>query len=171
MAKNIIVVTNEEGIIDRVFRPLYGKYPNKIVDIPNTVTTAAATGFWAKWTVSDNNGERTMGCPIKNNPCYQVIKVPFAGFAYMVAYNRKYELDDQNLVISVKEKIPTQTYSLELYHLYINSRVKVGLDMFNEYFNMTEGNSLRGLLFDPVIEMIKNDEIPHASDDIKNLLI
>jgi hypothetical protein len=42
--------------------------------------------------------------------------------------------------------------------------------MFDEYFNMTEGNSLLGLLFDPVMEMIANDQIPMVSPDIKNLL-
>jgi hypothetical protein len=174
MAKNIIVVTNEEGIMDRIFKPLYGKYPNNIAASKNVSTTALAKNFYGKWMAIDSvNGEYIMGCPHKNvlPSGYQVIKMPFAGFAYMIAYSRKYNLEeDQNLVISIKEKIPTQTYSLELYHLFINSGVRVSLNMFDEYFNMTEGNSLLGLLFDPVMEMIANDQIPMVSPDIKNLL-
>jgi hypothetical protein len=170
MSKNIVVVTNEEGIMDHIFKPLYAKYPTDLTPIKNVTTDTSSLGFWAKWIEDGSNGQTVMGCPIKSNPGYQIIKVPFAGFAYMVAYNRKYQLDNQNLIISIKEKIPTQTYSMELYHLYINSRVKVGISMFDEYFNMTEGNSLLGLLFDPVMEMIANDQIPMVSPDIKNLL-
>ena len=170
MSKNIVIVTNEEGILDRIFNPLYIQYPDKIMKV-NNVPVAANSKAFSKWIEIVNGEEIIMGCLKQNEgPEYIVYRVPFAGLAYMVAYSRKYELDDLNMVVSVKELHATQAYKNELYHLFMNSRIKVSLNIFKDYFNMATINSFRGEMFDPIIEMIENDEIVQGAPDLKDLL-
>jgi hypothetical protein len=101
---------------------------------------------------------------------YNVFRVPFAGLAYMVAYCRKHNIDEKHMVVSVKELNATQAYSLELFHLFLNSRIKIRLSLFEDYFSISEGNSFLGEMFDPIIEMIQNEKILQASPDIYSLL-
>ena len=123
MSKNIVIVTNEEGILDRIFNPLYLQYPDKIMKV-NNIPVSVETQVFSKWTEVVNGEEVLKGC-IRQviGPEFFVYRVPFAGLAYMVAYSRKHQLDDFNMVVSVKELHATQAYKNELYHLFMNSRI------------------------------------------------
>lgn len=171
MSKNIVIVTNEEGILDRVFNPLYKKFPDRVGKVPNYPTTAAETGWCAKWLETTNEMETIKGARYSDGGFeYNVFRVPFAGLAYMVAYCRKHNIDEKHMVVSVKELNATQAYSLELFHLFLNSRIKIRLSLFEDYFSISKGNSFLGEMFDPIIEMIQNEEILQASPDIYSLL-
>jgi hypothetical protein len=171
MSKNIVIVTNEEGILDRVFNPLYKTYPDRVGKVNNYPTTAVSDGWCSKWVETTNEVEGLRGARYSDAGFeYNIFRIPFAGLAYMVAYCRKYNIAEKHMVVSVKELNATQAYSMDLFHLFLNSRIKIRLSLFEEYFSISEGNSFLGPMFDPIIDMIKEDRILQTSPDIHTLV-
>ena len=167
MNKNVIVVTNEDYIADKYFTDLY---KDKFIRVEEDLDVISGAEYVAKWENLINNTYHVSGIQTGESKLFRVHMVPFAGFAYMVAYNRKIESDDINLVVSINEAIPTAAVSLNLYHIFINSYTKVRSDVFIDYFDSTSTNSLLGSRFDIVIDMIKSNQIPLQSPGIYDLI-
>ena len=158
--KNVIVVTNEPNIVDRYMSNLYKKPNVNVCPILDQVNSFNER-LMCSWVDEENDIKFTRGIlkPSESDGI-NIIKIPFSGFAYIVAYNRHYNLiQDQNIIISIKENIPTAISSQEKYHLFLDGKFNISIDIINECFNLNASNSLLSEDYDFIMDWLKEEKI------------
>jgi hypothetical protein len=166
--KNIIIVTNESNIVDTTLKPLFNN--PSFVKVENGEYTSGDP--YARWIEVINDEEKEVcAFPVESNE-YNVLRVPLAGFAYMVAYARKHNrVDDECMVVCMKELYPTMVFSKEKYHLFLYGKSNINEIVFKEWFNTSQGtNALLGSDYDEFIDLIQNGSIPLLSEGIYDIL-
>ena len=169
--QNLIIVTNEPNIVDRYMADLYKKSNINVCPILNQVNTFKDS-IISSWVSEENDVEINKGIIKPSDESkINIIKVPFNGFAYMVAYNRYYQLtEDQNIVISIKENIPTPITPREKYHLFLDGKFNLSAHLIEECFSLNSSNSLLSEDYDFVMDLINKGNILFVSKFIGEIL-
>jgi hypothetical protein len=167
---NIIIVTNESSIVDSTLKQLYNNPEYvKVENVPYTEGNP-----YARW-IEIEDGEATEMCAVPSeNNTYNVLRIPMAGFVYMVAHARYYNrMHDKNMVVCMKELYPTMLFALEKYHMFLYGKSKVTERDFEEWFNIPqedETNSLITSEYDDIIDMALEGKFPMVSEALADIL-
>ena len=169
--KNVIVVTNEPSIVDRYMSDLYKKSNINVCPIVEKVNSFNER-LICSWVDEENDTRITKGIfkPVESDNI-NIFKVPFSGFAYLVAYNRYYNLtEDKNIVISIKENIPNPITPREKYHLFLDGKFNITTHIIEECFSLNNSNSLLSEDYDFIFEWLKEEKILFVSEFINEIL-
>jgi hypothetical protein len=166
----ILAVTNERFVAESFFSQYYGT--GKLSRIVPTEGDNGGRDVYAEWKTISNGEEVnnfiTVGQVASE---YNVIYLPYQGFAYVLARARKYvDLNQRFIIATMRESHMTPIIANDLYNIILDTRYKSGFGLFSKLFEDIGHNNLLDSEFDPVMEAIKNHEIPLLSDNIDDLL-
>ena len=169
MAKNILVVANDISFVKSYLSFLDNEsganvlstqlyYPDDTRDIV------------CSWKTPDADIE---SCFIRNelkDDKYNVLFMPFAGFAHLLMKDR-YEdnTNDTYGIVCVKEAVNTPLLPRMLYHLYLDMKYKPRMKDMESMF-IDEGNCLLEEEFDELVDLIKTMNLTMLSDGVKKLM-
>lgn len=168
--KNIIIVTNEPSIADRYLSDIYLSPKFYVPNVLDNVDTFDED-IIASW--NEDNGENVSRRAIfkPDNDLYNIYRVPMAGLAYMIVYNRVNNLvDDRNIVVSINENIPTMLYSTEKYDMFLGGKFLPTVEIFEECFDINDSNTLLKSEYDFIVDLVKSNSLLFVSDFINDLL-
>lgn len=185
MNYTILVITNEPKIADMYFEKNIYSQKNILLDVLEPIpigdapTYEISTKYLAIWEDHYNDIGSNISYKfnnsiedIDNGFKYRLIKIPFEGLAYLVLRDRKIKAyNNRYIILYIKERTNSRLDTLCLYDFKIDGRFDISLDMINEYCNKyVEHNILMADIFNPVVDLVNKNNIPHISTEYINFL-
>ena len=182
MNYTILVVTNEPFIAESYLESSLYKYKDirldvlKNIPVGDTPSYENGLNYLAIWEEHYNDLSADISYKFNNGVIDQtnafdarLIKIPFEGLAYLVMRDRKIKgTYKRYIILTIKEKNPTQLDILNLYDFKLDGRHNLSLDKLDEYYEKyVENNVLLSDIFNPVENLVRTNKIPHLSEFIE----
>lgn len=165
--RNIIIVTNSFEISGYYITKL--KRADVFVPDPEGAMGIATSDDYARWVQVENKIASEMRMTAREDFKYNILRIPYEGFAWVVANNRTRYQDHENIVISTNEIYPTPIYAKRKAQFMIQGKYVPAIDDVEQWFDehLDEGNILLSSLYDEEYEKFCAYQIPHTSSQYK----
>ncbi len=166
----ILAVTNERFVAESFFSQYYNT--GKLTRINADEGPSYGRELYAEWKTMVN-GKEVNNFIVEGKVAgeYNVIYLPYQGFAYVVARARKLQNPNERYIIAtMRESHLTPIIANELYNIILDTRYKSGFGLFRQLFEDIGHNNLLDEEYDIVMDGIENHTIPLLSDNIDDLL-